>query len=127
MGVATESETREHSLNPARCALAHSIDSLGFERSDGTIRTPHEGASANHFGEIARKFHDSFLLREEFSSELDSREWQISFFASDLDKRNVATYIQKWFNHELLAALLAVGSVTRLQKCLTQIGIEDFS
>ncbi len=67
MGVAKESETRERSLNPARCALAHSIDSLGLERSDGTIRTPHEGASANQFGETAREFYDSFLLREEFA------------------------------------------------------------
>ncbi len=44
-----------------------------------------------------------------------------------LDKRNITTYIPEWFNHELLAVLLAVGGVIRSKKCLTQFGIEDFS
>ncbi len=50
-----------------QAAIVATLYSLGLERSDGTIRTPHQGASANHFGETAREFYDSFLLREEFA------------------------------------------------------------
>ncbi len=52
---------------PPQVAILATLYSLGLERSDGTIRTPHPGASANHFGETAREFYDSFLLREEFA------------------------------------------------------------
>ncbi len=50
-----------------QAGILATLYSLGLQRSDGSTRTPHQGARANHFGETAREFYDSFLLREEFS------------------------------------------------------------
>lgn len=49
-----------------RVALIATLYSLGLERADGSIRNPHTDAKPNRFGEIAREFYDSFLLREDF-------------------------------------------------------------
>ncbi len=50
-----------------QAGILATLYSLGLQGSDGSIRTPHQGARANHFGEIAREFYDSFILREEFA------------------------------------------------------------